>query len=90
MIGLQEGYDIFCEAPVGEGAAMRTILVEDKASVRDPPDGPQEQLGRVKAVAAPANDERRRRDLAEPFTAVEGVFGHDGRDHVGGVPLALD
>ncbi len=69
---------------------MRASLLEDKADVRDPPGGLREQLGRVGAVAAPANDERRRRDLAEPFTDVEGVVGHDGHDHVEGIPIALD
>ena len=36
MLGLQKGYDILAKAPIGEGAPVRTILVEDESSVRDP------------------------------------------------------
>jgi hypothetical protein len=34
LLGFQESYDIASEAPVGEGTAVRTIVVEDKAGVR--------------------------------------------------------
>lgn len=50
---IQEGHDVPAEAPVGEGAPVRAVLVEDEAAVGYPLGGLPEQLRRVEAVAPP-------------------------------------
>jgi hypothetical protein len=67
MLGLQEAHDIPIEAPVGEGASMCTILVEDEAGVWDAIRGLSELLGRVEAGTAPTDDEGRCGDLTDPI-----------------------
>src|ERR671916_1431137 len=90
MLGLQKSYHVPAEAPVGEGATVRAILVEDEAGVWYTVRSLSKQLGQVEEVAPPADDEGRRGDLGESIPEIEGVFGPNGHDHIGGIPVAPD
>jgi hypothetical protein len=88
MIRQQKSDDVLAEAPVGEGAPVPAIFVEDETRVRYALCSLPEQFGRVEAIATPADDECRGGDFAEPVSYIESILGPDGRDHICGVPPA--
>ena len=88
MIRQQKGDDVSAEAPVGKGAPVPAVFIDDEARVRYAFCRLPEQFCRVEAVATPADHERRCGDTAESVSEIESILGPDGRDHVRGVPPA--
>jgi hypothetical protein len=71
-----------CRSAGRRGCPMCAAFVDDEACVRDAFCRIPEKIGRVEAVAAPADDKGRCGGLPEPSSEFDDILGPYGRDHV--------